>query len=93
MAAKGRPLPRDIKQVRIPGTLLSGLDRFLSSLHDRIIQEAATHAFARKSGASAGRVGVHDVLQAARNVLPSSVAELAEGLRSNETRHARKRAS
>jgi len=93
MAAKAKPLPQDIGQVRIPGILLTCLNHFLSSLHQPILNEAAVRAFARKSGSAAGRVTVDDIVQAAQDILPSSLAELAESLQSSETRHARKKAS
>ena len=93
MAAKAKPLPPDISKVRIPGTLFTRLDYLLNSLHHPIIAEAATFAFARKTGPAAGRVTADDIARAAQNILPSVVAGLAKSLTSRETRHDRRNAS
>ncbi len=93
MAAKAKPLPQDIGQVRIPGTILTILDYFLNSLHQPIMNEAAVRAFARKSGPTAGRVTADDIVQAAQKILLSSLTELAESLQSCETPNDRKQAS
>jgi hypothetical protein len=93
MAAKAKPLPQDIGKVRIPAILLTLLADFLSSLKQPILNDAAARAFARKSGPTAGRVNVDDIVQAAQSVLPPSLTELAECLQSSEPRHARQKAS
>ncbi len=93
MAAKTKPLPEDLNQVRIPGIVLTLLADFLNSLNQPILKEAATRAFARKSGPAAGRVNADDIVQAAQSILPSSLTELAECLQSNETGHDRRKAS
>jgi hypothetical protein len=93
MAAKAKPLPQEIGQVRIPALLLTSLNHFLNSLQRPILNEAAARAFDRKSGPAAGRVTLDDIVQAAQKILPSSLAEVAESLQSCETRHARQKAS
>ena len=97
MAAKAKPLPEDIGQVRIPGDLLANLYDFLDSLHkpilrlhQPILKKAVERAFARKSGPAAGRVNADDIVQAAQDFLPSSLGQLAECLKSGEARHGRK---
>lgn len=94
MAAKAKPLPRDIVgKVLVSAKLLARLGCFLNSLHNPIINEAAARALARKSGPAAGRVNSDDILQASQKVLSSSLTELANLLKSCETSHARKKAS
>jgi hypothetical protein len=89
MATKAKPLSQDISQVRIPGKLLTKLSHFLNSRHQRIIHEAAARAFARESDRC---VTSDDILQSAQSVLSSSLTELADLLKSNETSHGRKKA-
>jgi hypothetical protein len=93
MAAKAKSLPQDIGKVRIPAILLTCVNHFFDSLRQPILGEAVARAFARKSGPAAGRVTVDDIVHAAQNILPSSLAELAESLQSCETRHDRQKAS
>ncbi len=91
MAAKAKPLPRDIGKVLVPAKLLATLGCFLNSLHNPIINEAAERALSRKSGPTAGRVTPDDILQASQSVLSSSLTGLADLLCG--TSHARKKAS
>ena len=93
MATKAKPLLRDMGQVLIPGKLLTRLGYFLNSLHNPIVREAAARAFTRKTGPAAGRVTADDIEKAAQSILPSSLTEIAESLKSCETIHAQRKAS
>ena len=93
MAKKPRPPVNEIGQVRIPGRFLYTLSDFWRSLDRKIIDKAAAKAFARKSGINAGRITTEDMIQAAQEVLPSSVDELQQQLTPKENLHVSRRAS
>ena len=91
MATKTRPLPTHLGEVRIPGKFLYCLDELFASLHNRIVNKAAVHAFARKRGRDAGVVTPADLVQAAEELFASAPIDLREILTPGETTHVRRK--
>ena len=80
MAADAETGAAPVRTNAIPVTYHNCLSVVLSSLKVKILRHAATHAATRETSGEAPEVTKADVLESARTILPTALADLEQAL-------------